>query len=122
MRNGKFQMYDDDVQRVMLIRGAPRSFGVTSYAPARFPTKNIVTPIALLYGDHDSLVDIDQMLHELPSHTVAKRLHGYEHLDVLWGDNVDIDVIPHVIDILRQHCVEPSRIAEKMEMPQSTLR
>lgn len=41
------------------------------YAPARFPTKNIASPIVLLYGDKDSLVDIDAMLKELPSHTVA---------------------------------------------------
>lgn len=118
MRNGKFQMYDDDIQRVMLVRGAPKPSGVTSYAPARFPTKNIVTPIVLLYGDHDSLVDIVQMMRELPSHTVAMRLHGYEHLDVLWGCNVDIDVLPHVIEMLRQHCVDPHRVAEQIDMPQ----
>ncbi|KAI0338374.1 lipase [Trametopsis cervina] len=111
MRNGKFQMYDDDVQQFIVARGGQHQpSGVSSYAPARFPTKNIVTPIVLLYGDSDSLVDIEQMLHELPEHTTATRLHNYEHLDILWGENVDKDVIPRVIDSLQKHCVRPERV------------
>jgi len=38
----------------------------------QFPTRNISTPILLLYGEYDSLVDIHDMLSELPDHTVAK--------------------------------------------------
>ncbi|KAI0651770.1 triacylglycerol lipase [Trametes meyenii] len=119
MRNAKFQMYDDDVQRVMLVQrgGAARPSGVSAYAPARFPTRNIVSPIVLLYGDQDSLVDIDAMLHELPKHSVvARRLRGYEHLDVLWGDNIHRDVIPHVVDALRQYAVKPERLAQEVKM------
>ncbi|OBZ69927.1 hypothetical protein A0H81_10580 [Grifola frondosa] len=83
MRNAKFQMYDDDVQRVRLIRsGGARPSGVTAYAPVRFPTRNISTPVVLLYGDKDSLVDIGVMLHELPKHTVARRLHGYTTFNI----------------------------------------
>jgi len=110
MRTGKFQMYDDDVQRFISPRGQYRPSGVTSYSPARFPTRNIVAPIVLLYGDSDILVDIDQMLHELPEQTEATRLHGYEHLDIIWGGNVHVDVIPHVIDALKKYGVNPSRI------------
>ncbi|KAG0708578.1 Alpha/Beta hydrolase protein [Suillus ampliporus] len=69
-----------------------------------FPTKNIVTSIVLLYGDRDSLVDIKTMLKELPDHTTVKRLAGYEHLDILWGKDVDKDVIPEVVNALRLHC------------------
>lgn len=117
MRNGKFQMYDDDVQTLALTRGsAHRASGVSSYAPARFPTRNIVTPIVLLYGDNDSLVDIGQMLRELPAHTTSVRLRGYEHLDVIWGENVDEDVIPHVIEALRKHCPKPQRVETEVKM------
>jgi lysosomal acid lipase/cholesteryl ester hydrolase len=98
MRNAAFQMYDDDVISPMM------RTSVSSYRPARFPTRNIVTPIVLLYGDSDSLVDIDVMLTQLPGHTVPNRLHGYEHLDVLWGKDVDVDVIPEVLDALKQYC------------------
>jgi lysosomal acid lipase/cholesteryl ester hydrolase len=96
MRHGAFIMYDDDVI-------SPFGLSISSYRPARFPTRNIVTPIVLLYGDKDSLVDIDVMLKELPEHTIPKRLRGYEHLDVLWGKDVHIDVIPVVLDALERH-------------------
>ena len=98
MRNAAFHMYDDDV----IAPGGRINGG--SYLPVRFPTKNIVTPIVLLYGDSDSLVDIDVMLAQLPDHTVAKRLHTYEHLDILWGRSVHQDVFPLVVDALQLHC------------------
>ncbi|KAH9485150.1 putative lipase C16A3.12c [Psilocybe cubensis] len=97
MRNGCFQMYDDDVLSPVV------RTSVSSYRPARFPTRNIVTPIVLLYGDCDSLVHIETMLAQLPDHTVAKALHTYEHLDVLWGKNVHKDVIPEVIEALKYY-------------------
>ena len=98
MRNAAFHMYDDDV-----ISPVNWTATVGSCRPARFPTRNIVTPIVLLYGDSDSLVDIDTMLAQLPRHTTAKRLHTYEHLDILWGKNVHKDVLPLVIDALEKH-------------------
>jgi len=104
MRNGQFQMYDDDVQSPII------RTSVSSYRPARFPTRNIVTPIVLCYGDSDSLVDIDVMVSQLPGHTVCKRLYGYEHLDILWGKDVDVDVIPEVLDSLKQHCETPEKL------------
>lgn len=98
MRNAAFQMYDDDVISPVI------RTSISSYRPARFPTRNIVTPIVLIYGDRDRLVDIDVMLTQLPSHTVAKRLHGYEHLDILWGKDVDRDVIPKILETLGHYC------------------
>jgi lysosomal acid lipase/cholesteryl ester hydrolase len=89
MRASAFRVFDDDV------RGA--------HVPARFPTRNIAAPIVLLWGDSDSLVDIDTMLAQLPVGTRERRLRGYEHLDILWGANVHEDVIPTVLDELRAH-------------------
>ena len=122
MRNAKFQMYDDDVQRLTLTSSgasaaARRPSGVTAYAPLRFPTRNIASPIVLLYGDSDSLVDIDAMLRELPRKRVrVRRLHGYEHLDVIWGRDVHRDVIPHVVSALREFCVAPDRLERAVKM------
>ncbi|PSR77169.1 hypothetical protein PHLCEN_2v8034 [Hermanssonia centrifuga] len=117
MRHGKFHMYDDEVQPLTVPRGSHRPSGVTSYAPARFPTRNIVTPIVLLYGDSDSLVDIDQMVRELPTHSITVTpLHGYEHLDILWGKDVHRDVIPHVVEALRDCCVGPDRLQQEVKM------
>jgi lysosomal acid lipase/cholesteryl ester hydrolase len=105
MRHAAFVMYDDDAI-------SPIRPSVSSYHPARFPTKNIVTPIMLLYGDDDSLVDIDVLMKELPEHTVAKKLQGYEHLDVLWGKDVHVDVIPTVLDVLAKHCGRENKRSE----------
>ena len=95
IRNGTFQMYDDEVQ-------APLSFsnGSKYYKVAKFPTRNIKTPIVLVYGGSDSLVDIRVMLKELPKHTIAKEIPHYEHLDFLWASDVNTHVFPHVIDAL----------------------
>jgi len=66
MRNGHFTMYDDDCFDVTApsARGAPS--GPTSYHPVRFPTKNISSPIVLVYGNQDSLADINLIVQELP--------------------------------------------------------
>ena len=95
IRTKSFQMYDDDVQ-------APLSLGSGSkYTKvAKFPTRNIKTPIVLVYGGSDSLVDINIMLKELPQHTVATEIPHYEHLDFLWAREVDTLVFPHVLDAL----------------------
>lgn len=66
IRNQSFQMYDDDVQAPLNIGGSSKYYKV-----ARFPTRNIKTPVMLLYGGSDSLVDIRVMLKQLPNHTVA---------------------------------------------------
>ena len=114
MRNAKFQMYDDDV---MPPGGGAKSTGglslgaaqKTFYTPARFPTRNIATPIVLLYGTKDSLVDISVMKKELPAHTVVRALEGYEHLDVLWGKDIHKDVIPEVLGALKVYAGESER-------------
>jgi lysosomal acid lipase/cholesteryl ester hydrolase len=99
IRTKSFQMYDDDVQ-------TPLSMGsVSKYTKvAKFPTRNIKTPIVLVYGGSDSLVDINVMLKELPSHTIATEIPHYEHLDFLWAREVDTLVFPHVYDALESFC------------------
>ncbi|KAI9715094.1 MAG: hypothetical protein M1812_006212 [Candelaria pacifica] len=103
IRNKSFQMYDDEIQ-------APLSIGAGAkyYKVAKFPTRNIKTPIVLLYGGSDSLVDIGVMLKELPRHTVAKEVPHFEHLDFLWGNDVDTLVFPYVFDALNSYA-DPSQ-------------
>jgi len=99
IRTKSFQMYDDDVQPVMALGSVSKYTKV-----AKFPTRNIKTPIVLVYGGSDSLVDIDVMLKELPPHTVATEIPHYEHLDFLWAREVDTLVFPHVFDALESFC------------------
>ena len=91
-------MFDDDVQ-------APLSLGASDryYRVAKFPTRNIKTPIVLVYGGSDSLIDIRVMLKELPRHTVAKEVPHFEHLDFLWGQEVERLVFPHVFEALSEY-------------------
>ncbi|KAH9895466.1 Alpha/Beta hydrolase protein [Xylariomycetidae sp. FL2044] len=95
IRNKSFQMYDDDVQTPLSMNTSSKYTKV-----ARYPTRNIRTPIVLVYGGSDSLVDIKVMLRELPNRTVATEIPHYEHLDFLWARDVDTQVFRHVFDAL----------------------
>lgn len=95
IRNKSFQMYDDDVHPPISLASSSKYTKV-----AKYPTRNIRTPIVLVYGGSDSLVDIKVMLRELPKQTVATEVPHYEHLDFLWARDVDAMVFPHVFDAL----------------------
>ncbi|KFA80997.1 hypothetical protein S40288_00764 [Stachybotrys chartarum IBT 40288] len=95
IRNRCFQMYDDDVHQPMSVSTSTRYSKV-----AKYPTRNIKTPVVLVYGGSDSLVDIKAMLRELPPQTVATEIPHYEHLDFLWARDVDLQVFQHVFDAL----------------------
>ncbi|KAK3394280.1 Alpha/Beta hydrolase protein [Podospora didyma] len=95
IRTKAFQMYDDDVHPPMLLSSSSKYTKV-----AKYPTRNIKTPIVLVYGGSDSLVDIKVMLRELPSQTIATEIPHYEHLDFLWARDVDTQVFGHVFDAL----------------------
>lgn len=96
IRTKSFQMYDDDVQSTLYTSSSTKLYTKV----AKFPTRNIKTPIVLLYGGSDSLVDIDAMLKELPPHTIATEIPHFEHLDFLWAREVETLVFPHVFDAL----------------------
>lgn len=98
IRNRSFQMFDDDAQTSITLSARDRFYKV-----AKFPTRNIKTPVLLVYGGSDSLVDINVMLNELPRNTVAKEVPHFEHLDFLWANDVDKLVFPHVFEALEQY-------------------
>ncbi|CAK7209055.1 cholesterol esterase [Sporothrix bragantina] len=93
IRTKSFQMYDDDVHPLLATHSKHTKV-------AKYPTRNIKTPVVLVYGGSDSLVDIKVMLRELPSQTVATEIPHYEHLDFLWARDVDTQVFCHVFDAL----------------------
>ena len=116
IRNKSFQMFDDDVQAPLSLVASDRYYRV-----AKFPTRNIKTPIVLMYGGSDSLVDIRVMLKELPRHTVAKEIPHFEHLDFLWGQEVETLVFPYVFKALseysgRDHLKSPELTYKKTGM------
>jgi lysosomal acid lipase/cholesteryl ester hydrolase len=109
IRNGVFQMYDDEAPNPITPNRSKY------YKVAKFPTKNIKTPIVLVYGGSDSLVDINIMLRELPRHTIAKKIPHYEHLDFLWASSVDQLVFPHVFEALEEYANTTNSIGSRKE-------
>ncbi|KAK0655918.1 alpha/beta-hydrolase [Cercophora newfieldiana] len=95
IRTKSFQMYDDDVHPPIILSSSSKYTKV-----AKYPTRNIKTPVVLVYGGSDSLVDIKVMLRELPSQTISTEIPHYEHLDFLWARDVDTQVFQHVFDAL----------------------
>lgn len=88
MKTGNFQMYHDGSK-------------LSGTNPTSYNLQLIKTPIHLLYGDLDSLVDINIMREQLPRRfTTVHRVENHEHLDNLWGDDVYEAVFKHVLEYL----------------------
>ncbi|OBA21034.1 alpha/beta-hydrolase [Metschnikowia bicuspidata var. bicuspidata NRRL YB-4993] len=89
MQLKNFQMYHDATS------------GMNSLNPISYPLSNISIPIHLIYGDSDSLVDIDVMKSQLPAETThTHKIANHEHLDNLWGRDVSETVFPLVLAAL----------------------
>ncbi|QBM90899.1 lysosomal acid lipase/cholesteryl ester hydrolase [Metschnikowia aff. pulcherrima] len=75
--------------------------GMSSLNAISYPLGNISIPIHLIYGDSDSLVDIDVMRSQLPEkRTFTHKIRGHEHLDNIWGRDVSDRVFPLVLAAL----------------------
>lgn len=92
---GRFQMYDDDTMQLIF---RTKQF----YRALPYPTQNIKTPVTLIYGMADSLVDIDAILKELPASTQAIGVPQYEHLDMIWGKAVPEVITPKILESLKK--------------------
>lgn len=94
LRSQKFQFFEesDDV-----FNSLSRPYQVPS-----FPTRtNIKVPILLIYGGSDLLVDIDVMKRNLPKNFIFDiKVDNHEHLDLIWGDEVDSLVFNKVIKFI----------------------
>ncbi|KAI8987989.1 Alpha/Beta hydrolase protein [Mycotypha africana] len=93
---GRFQMYDETPS--LLPYSTVNT--VIDHLPARFPTRQITTPIAVFYGSNDTLVDFDILQNDLPPLVYVKNVHGYEHMDFLWAKGLERKVYPDIIKLL----------------------
>ncbi|CCH59728.1 hypothetical protein TBLA_0B09130 [Henningerozyma blattae CBS 6284] len=94
LRSQKFQMYEESDDMFNSLS--------KPYQIPVFPTKtNIKVPILLLYGGQDSLVDIEVMKKNLPKEAVFDvNIKEHEHLDLIWGNDVDKLVIPKIVKFI----------------------
>lgn len=83
----KFQMFHDS------------KYGLTGFSPISYPLRNIKTPIHLIYGTSDSLINIDIIKDQLPAEVTSYlSILGHEHLDNLWGSDVVDTVFKCVLE------------------------
>ena len=94
LRSQKFQLFEEPDDMF-------NSLSKPYHIPV-FPTRtNIRVPILLIYGGIDSLVDIDVMKSNLPSKRVFDiKVEEHEHLDLIWGHDVDTLVIDKVLKFI----------------------
>lgn len=92
IKSSKFQMFNHKFNSVYNL----------NFQSLEFPTKtNISVPILIIYGTIDSLVDIDVMKRQLPENNLKIiGVEDHEHLDLLWGKDVDILVFKNLIRFL----------------------
>ncbi|KAH3670940.1 hypothetical protein OGAPHI_000651 [Ogataea philodendri] len=98
--SGRFQMFDEggtSGSRLVYLSGAA-SLKTNRVAP--FPTPTITTPILLIYGKSDSLVDIDNTLSQLTCPVDVVGIDKYEHMDTLWAADVEDKVFQLVTKTL----------------------
>ncbi|KAI8048325.1 Alpha/Beta hydrolase protein [Gilbertella persicaria] len=97
IRTGQFQMYDEMPSRLPYHTVNT----VADHVPPRFPTLQIKTPIAIFYGQSDSLVDFDVLSADLPSPLAyVKAVQKWEHLDFLWAEGIEKIVYPDILKLL----------------------
>ncbi|KAK4880456.1 hypothetical protein RN001_008602 [Aquatica leii] len=66
-----------------------RRYGTAKAPP--YEVSNITAPIAVYYGTSDTLVsyiDAERSISALPNVVFTKKVIGYNHLDLMWGNNV----------------------------------
>lgn len=97
INNKRFQMYDEGSVSPLTKISSTNS-KVHRVAP--FPVQTISTPIYLIYGKNDMLIDIDPTRRALTScrEIEAIGIDTYEHMDVLWARDVEKKVFKPVIE------------------------
>jgi len=125
INNKRFQMYDEGLVSP-LTTITSTSLKVHRVAP--FPVQTISTPIYLIYGKSDMLIDIDPTRKALTSckEIDAIGIDTYEHMDVLWAKDVEEKVFTPVIERIDKYnkmnqtmeivdCVEHKKINGNVE-------
>lgn len=95
IRNGRFHMYDDEFANPLAHKQHTQS-----YHAASFPTSNVTAPVKVIYGEYDTLVNPDVLKSELPKDAEIIKIEDHEHLDLIWGGDVDIKVFPEIFKTL----------------------
>lgn len=111
IRKGEFRSYE-------LSPSSPPPEGAPQ-ASEEYCIHNITTPIAIIYGKDDKLIDVDWLIQRLQTIVMCKGLDAYEHLCILWGRDVKHTVNPDIIGLLESYSpIQP--IPSSGEIPSAT--
>jgi len=94
--SSRFQMYDEcgcSGSKLVYLSGAAEK--ANRVAP--FPTRNITTPMLLIFGQSDMLIDMDKLRAQVIAPMEVINVPGYEHMDTLWARDVESTVFDKVI-------------------------
>ncbi|XP_018563457.1 lipase 1-like [Anoplophora glabripennis] len=100
IEKGKFQKYDwgpkENIRRY------------NSKIPPEYNLKNITAPVALFYGEADSVAtkeDVEILAKLLPNVVEMYKVpsKNWNHLDFVWGKNIDILLNNKVIDVITRY-------------------
>ncbi|ORY52481.1 alpha/beta-hydrolase [Rhizoclosmatium globosum] len=83
-----------------------------TFAPVKYPLKQISTNLYLFVGAADNLCDISVGKQYLPPHARLTLIKNYNHLDLIWAVDAKEKVWDHLIPILKNPYAE-TRIALK---------
>lgn len=97
IKAGVFQMYDDETL-------GPFQFSRFTRVP-QYPTNNIISPIEVIYGTADTLLNIESLSLALPPETNYSPIKDYEHLEMIWGEQVPNIIVPKIAECLRRHSI-----------------
>lgn len=89
IKSGRFQMYDDAMALLS-----------PNHIPPSMPITQISVPIAAFVGGRDTLCDAEYMLERCRSVVEVFEIPDYEHLDFLWSEDVNEQIIPRLLDLL----------------------
>lgn len=90
----RFQMYDG-YHRPVQDKSSYASYVLPCYKPS-----TIRCPIALFYGGRDTITDMGSMLASVPPNTYVHKEESYEHIDLIWAENVHERIFSKVLELI----------------------
>jgi len=91
----RFQMYDDNIK-------VNSHHAYHTYLLPTYTLDKITCPIAIFYGDVDTIPDMRAILSDLPPSVLIHKEESYEHLDFMWAKSAPERVFPKVVALIDQ--------------------
>jgi lysosomal acid lipase/cholesteryl ester hydrolase len=68
-----------------------------------YDVSGITTPVALIHGASDELVDAESLIQQLKTCVMHKKIAKFEHLELVWADSAHIEIFPSILELLQAY-------------------